>query len=94
MTFKKLNIVHAGHSWYLEGDYTPEEPETGPTYDCGGTPGSPANFCISSAFLEGDDANGLPCLICVTNLIEDGFSCQFIRGLEAAALEHIEELGQ
>lgn len=88
-----LNICYAGHSWLLEGDYTRAEKETGPTYECGGTPAVPADFCINTAYLEGTDANGLPCVINVTNLIEDGFAVTFLRGLEAACLERIEELG-
>ena len=90
-----LNIVYAGESFLVEGDYTPAEPETGPTYDCGGTPGSPEDFEITGLMLEGEDRDGLACYVNLTNLLqEEAFSDSFLDGLTAATLERIHDLGQ
>ena len=38
-----LEVVYDGETLRAVGTIDPGEPETGPTYDCGGTPGEPAH---------------------------------------------------
>lgn len=40
----EMAVTYKGHELRVTGTVTPEVPETGPTYDCGGTPAEPA--CI------------------------------------------------
>lgn len=43
----------------LTGDYSPEEPERGPTYSCGGEPGCDADFDVTAVTIGGADADHL-----------------------------------
>lgn len=94
--YRRLNVIVAGESFWVEGDYQKGYPPSGPTYSCGGEPGENPSFTLEGLFLEHKDGHfGLPCHVSLNGLLkEEAFSAQFLEKLEAEALERIQSLGQ
>lgn len=68
-------------------EYTPGEPETGPTYDCGGTPEVPAGFEIDSIVVHNSGERYSVYPVDLTNtLLQLGFEEEY-RDLIMEAIE-------